>query len=140
MSDGEEPLAFAMVMRGFDELVRLHCSKEGAAEFIRAAHSFVVERLPAHRVLIAEGGGRLLGMIDVRDSSHVSLFFVESTERGRGVGRALFQSVVERSKLADAKQPGMTVNFSTWAGAIHEKLGLCRTGPVREPKVVRFVP
>jgi hypothetical protein len=36
--------------------------------------------------LVAEREGELLGMIDVRDSSHASPFFVESGERGHGVG------------------------------------------------------
>ncbi len=139
MAAGEEPAVFDLVMRGFDELVRPDCSEEGVTEFTRAARSFIMARLAGHRVSVAESDGRLLGMIDVRDSSHVSLFFVESGERGRGVGRALLQSAVERYASA-ARSPAMTVNSSTWAVAIYEHLGFAATGPVSELNGIRFVP
>lgn len=77
--EGEEQAVSALVMRVFDELVRADCTEEGVAEFMRAARAFVVEHQPGHQVTVAERGGRLLGMIDVRDTSHVSLLFVNSS-------------------------------------------------------------
>jgi predicted GNAT family N-acyltransferase len=140
MAPGEEREVLALVMRGFDELVRPDFSDEGAAEFARAAQSFVVERQDGHRITVAERGGRIVGMIDVRDSSHVCLFFVESAERGRGTGRALLDSAMQQCLAA---QPGpwtITVNSSPWAVPVYERLGFLATSSEIEHNGMRAVP
>jgi GNAT superfamily N-acetyltransferase len=91
---GEEQEVLSLVMRGFDELVHPDFSDEGIAEFIRSARSFVLERPDGHRITVAEHDERVAGMIDVRDSSHVALFFVEAGERGQGIGRALLATAM----------------------------------------------
>ena len=140
MASGEEPLVFELVMRGFDEVVRADCTEEGVAEFSRAVHSFIVERQPGHHVTVAERDGRPLGMIDIRDGWHVSLFFVESGDRGRGVGRALLETALRRPASGAAGPAEIAVNSSLWAVPIYERLGFTATGPVSEVKGIRFVP
>ena len=141
MAMGEEPEVFALVMRGFDELVRVDCTESGAAEFTRAVRAFVVERQPGHRVTVAEKDGRLLGMIDVRNASHVCLFFVESEGRGRGVGRALLESAEQHGAGDGATAPfEMSVNSSLWAVPVYERLGFTAVSPVSEINGIKFVP
>jgi GNAT superfamily N-acetyltransferase len=140
MVAGEEQAVFALVMRGFDELVRPDFSDEGIAEFTRAARSFVIERPPSHLISVAQRDGQLVGMVDVRDSSHVSLFFVEQTERGRGVGRALLDFAIERSGSAKPIPSAITVNSSPWAVPVYKRLGFLATGPESETNGIRCVP
>jgi GNAT superfamily N-acetyltransferase len=140
MAAGEEQAVYALVMRGFDELVRIDCTEEGAAEFTRAVRAFVIERQPGHQVTVAESDGRLLGMIDVRDMSHVCLFFVESGDRGCGVGRALLHSATEQGGVGGAGPVELTVNSSPWAVPAYERLGFTATAPVSETHGIRFVP
>jgi GNAT superfamily N-acetyltransferase len=140
MVAGEEQAVLALVMRGFDELVRPDFSDEGVAEFTRAARSFVVELPVGHSITVAERDGRLVGMIDLRDSSHVSLFFVESVDRRRGVGQALLQSALGRCRPAGSSPSQVTVNSSPWAVPVYERLGFQATGQEREINGIRFVP
>jgi GNAT superfamily N-acetyltransferase len=140
MVAGEEHEVLALVMRGFDELVRPDFSDEGVAEFTRAARSFVVERPPGHLIFVAERDGRIVGMVDVRDSSHVSLFFVEQSERGRGVGRALLDFAIERSGSAKPIASAITVNSSPWAVPVYQRLGFLATGPESETNGIHCVP
>ena len=140
MVAGEEQAVLALVMRGFDELVRPDFSDEGIAEFTRAARLFVIERPAGHRITVAERDGRLAGMIDMRDSSHVSLFFVESVDRRRGVGRALLESALERCRLVGSSPSEVTVNSSPWAVPVYERLGFQVTGQESEINGIRCVP
>jgi GNAT superfamily N-acetyltransferase len=135
----EEQAILALVMRGFDELVRPDFSSEGAAEFARAARAFVIARPAGHRITVAEHDGRIVGMIDLRDSSHVCLFFVESSDRGRGIGRALLESAIERASAASIPST-ITVNSSPWAVSVYERLGFLATGPEIERNGIRAVP
>jgi predicted GNAT family N-acyltransferase len=140
---GEEQAVLALVMRGFDEVVRPDFSDEGVAEFTRVASAFVLERPAGHRVTVAEHAGRLVGMIDVRDSSHICLFFVEAGDRGHGVGRALLESALEQSSSAKWAEPtptAITVNSSPWAVPVYGRLGFAATGPEIEKNGIRTVP
>lgn len=140
MADGERERVFDLVMRSFDRFLRPDYSDEGIGEFGRAAHSFVVERPVNHRISVAERDGALLGMIDVRDWSHICLFFVEPSEQGQGIGRALLAAAVEQSVRAGVSPRALTVNSSPWAVKVYERLGFARTGPLVEHKGIRAVP
>jgi GNAT superfamily N-acetyltransferase len=140
MVSGEEARVFALVMCGFDEVVRPDFSAEGVAEFNRAARSFIFERPAGHCLRVAERGGRIVGMLDVRDHSHVCLFFVERDVRGTGVGRALLQAAIEGASQTGERRSTITVNSSTWAVKVYERLGFDATGPVSEQNGIRFVP
>jgi predicted GNAT family N-acyltransferase len=140
MVSGEEQAVLALVMRGFDERVRPDFSDQGAVEFTRAARCFVVERPAGHRITVAEHEGRLVGMIDVRDSSHISLFFVERNDRGHGVGRTLLESAIEPCLSAEPRPSAITVNSSPWAVPVYEGLGFIATGSDIERNGIRAVP
>jgi GNAT superfamily N-acetyltransferase len=138
MAAGEESAVLALVMRGFDEFVRPDFTDEGAAEFTAAARSFVLDHPTDHRITVAERDGCLLGMIDVRDGSHICLFFVDRDSRGCGVGRAVL-AAAERSSEAGTPSR-ITVNSSLWAVPVYEHLGFAVTGPTIEHKGIRAVP
>lgn len=149
MAADEATAALALVIRGFDELVRPDFTDEGAAEFAKAARTFVADRPAGHRVTVAERDGRILGMIDVRDGSHICLFFVEREQRGRGVGRALLACALahaagdEGLAAGDAGDEGpaaVTVNSSPWAVPVYERLGFRTTGPQVERIGIRAIP
>jgi GNAT superfamily N-acetyltransferase len=137
---GEEQAVLALVVRGFDELVRPDFSEEGVLEFTSAASVFVLDRPAGHRITVADRVGQLVGMIDVRDSSHICLFFVEAGEREQGIGRALLETAIERSSATGPTPSAITVNSSPWAVPVYEGLGFVATGPEIEHNGIRAVP
>ena len=140
MDPGEEQAVLALVMRGFDEVVRPDFSDEGVSEFTRAASAFVLEHPAGHRITIAERDGRLVGMIDLRDSCHICLLFVEAGERGQSVGRALLETAIEHRSSPEPTPSAITVNSSPWAVPVYERLGFVSTGPEIERNGIRAVP
>jgi GNAT superfamily N-acetyltransferase len=137
---GEEEQVLDLVMRSFDQSVRPDFSDEGVAEFSRAARSLVMEHPAGHLITVAERDGSLLGMIDVRDLSHISLFFVEPSEQGHGVGRALLKAAIEQSIRGGISPLALTANSSPWAVTVYERLGFVPTGPLIEHNGMRAVP
>lgn len=138
MEPGEAETVLALVMRVFDELVRPDFTEAGIAEFTRTARSVVMDQPQGHEALVAESDGRVVGMIDVRDGSHISLFFVDADCRGRGVGRALVEEVARRIPEAPTRQT--TVNSSPWAVPVYERLGFVGTAPLQEKDGIRYMP
>jgi GNAT superfamily N-acetyltransferase len=134
MAPGEEREVLGLVMRGFDELVRPDFSDDGATEFERAASSFVIDHPAGHHITVAERDGAIVGMIDIRDGSHVCLFFVDAGARRVGVGRRLMASTTGNGCSA------ITVNSSPWAVPVYESLGFVATGPEIERNGIRAVP
>jgi GNAT superfamily N-acetyltransferase len=134
MAADEAQAVLDLVMRGFDELVRPDFSDEGASEFTRTATSFVIDHPAGHHITVAESDGELVGMIDVRDRSHVCLFFVDTRSRRRGIGRGLLESAL------GAESPTLTVNSSPWAVPVYECLGFVSAGPEIERNGIRAVP
>jgi GNAT superfamily N-acetyltransferase len=140
MATGEETAVLGLVMRGFAGYVRPDCTEAGAAEFTRTVRSFVLDRPAGHVITVAESDGRLVGMIDVRDACHISLFFVERDSQGRGIGRALLETALSRARTTDPDLRAITVNSSPWAVPIYTSLEFVRVGPEQEREGIRFVP
>ena len=137
---GEEQLVFGLVERVFDEFVRRDFTKEGIANFLHVARAMLFDQSAQHFVMVVESTGRLIGVIDVRESSHISRFFVETTYQRQGIGRQLLNEAVA---LCCGKKPSLTaidVHSSLWAVSIYEKLGFIQTGPEEERSGIRFVP
>jgi GNAT superfamily N-acetyltransferase len=140
MTASDEERVFDLVMRGFDASVRPDLSIQGGESFSQAARGFIFDHPENHFILLAEDGEDLLGMIDVRDCDHVSLFFVEPSRQRTGVGRALLEVAIERCRLAGSAPQSVTVHSSLSAVTAYERLGFGRTGGAREENGIRYVP
>ncbi len=81
-------------------------------------------------------GERLLGVLATREARrHLTLFFVDPAEMGRGVGKTLFRGV-----LPELPGPELTVNSSPYAVPVYGRLGFFQTGPERQADGIRSVP
>jgi GNAT superfamily N-acetyltransferase len=139
MVAGEEQAVLDLVMRVFDEFVRPDFSAGGVKEFSASAHAFVLERPAGHSIVVAERDGELVGMLDLRDGSHIALFFVESAHQGRGVGAALLDEAIGRSLAHGADTAAITVNSAPSAVRAYRSLGFDATAPERDVNGIRFV-
>ena len=84
---------------------------------------------------VAEHDSRVLGVIAIRDGSHVYHLFVRSDAHGRGIARALWQHV--RSMSAERV---FTVNSSLYAVPVYERLGFRATEAPKKADGLEFVP
>ena len=109
-------------------------TKEGADEFFKSIHDD--EWLNQINMYGAFDGDRLVGVIATRqEGTHIALFFVDGEYHRKGIGRLLFQRVLE-----DNKVNYMTVNSSPYAVPVYEKLGFEATDKEQVKNGLRFTP
>ncbi len=107
-------------------------TEDGVKEFDRSIHNrgFISQL----RFFGAFEGDSMVGVIAVRKSSHIALFFVKGEYHRRGIGRRLF----ERAKSECGER--ITVNSSPYAAEIYRKLGFKETDSEQEVNGLRFTP
>jgi GNAT superfamily N-acetyltransferase len=91
-----------------------------------------------HFCLVAESDGRIAGMIEMRDHSHVSMLFVE--ERGRGLGRALLERALAVCRERNPGLETVSVHSSRFAVPFYGRFGFRTIGPERTKGGITFVP
>jgi GNAT superfamily N-acetyltransferase len=128
-------LAYAV----FDEAVAPGFSPRGIVEFRRAARSFVLDAPDGHVVHVAVDDECVVGMIDIRDASHICLFFVDPATQGRGVGRGLFSAASAKAGVSGSDSCTITVNSAPSAVDVYERLGFVATAPEQERDGIRYV-
>lgn len=84
---------------------------------------------------VAEGESGICGLIAVRDLTHVFHLFVHADAHGRGVARSLWEHVRGRSVATT-----FTVNASTFAVPVYERLGFVATSGPQAASGFVFVP
>lgn len=131
-----------MIKRVFDDFMSGEYTKEGIAQF----NSFVEEgtikeRLAAGSlILIARDGETLAGMIEVRDGSHIPLFFVRDEYQRKGLGKKLFRVAMKRNIERNPSVEIITVNSSPYAVDIYKSLGFRNCATMQVKSGIRYYP
>ena len=88
---------------------------------------------------LAEMGDQVVGVVGVRDNSHLYHFFVAEKYQGRGIGRKLWQVAMDTC-LSNGNAGEFTVNSSRYALGIYEKLGFVAQSAPKEKSGVVYIP
>lgn len=128
------PEALELVWKVFSEYEAPDYSEEGIREFYNSIHD--EKYLSQLRMYGAFDGARLVGVIAVRGGgTHIALFFVDGKYHRRGIGKALFQTMLKRCPAER-----MTVNSSPYAVPIYRRLGFSETDHEQTISGLRFTP
>jgi len=141
LADADE--AADLVRRVFIEHVAPLYMAEGIGEFQAYAspEGFKTRLGTRHAGFVAENqSAHIVGLVEIRDSSHLSLLFVSSLQQRRGIGRALVQEAMDLCRKATPPYPAITVNASPNSVRAYERFGFVPTGPEQERNGIRFVP
>ena len=108
-----------------------------SAEGVRAFKAFLSDRemLSLFTIYGAFENETPIGMLAVRDSIHISLFFVDGRHHRKGVGTALFQHF-----LLEARPAIVTVNAAPFALPFYRHLGFVQTGSETLENGIRYTP
>jgi N-acetylglutamate synthase-like GNAT family acetyltransferase len=108
------------------------CTKEGARKLLAASSTESIKEnmRKGFRYHVAEGEGRVVGVVGMEDNRHVYHLFVDTSVQKRGLGRRLFQ-VAREAALAAGGSGEFTVNSSNYAVGFYARLGFRRRwGPL----------
>ena len=79
---------------------------------------------------------KLVGIIATRnEGSHIALFFVDGKYQGRGIGRELWNEVINSSLAKE-----ITVHSSIYAKGFYSKLGFIQVGSLQNDGGIQYIP
>ena len=142
MKSGEEALIADLVFGVFAEFVEPLYSQEGVEQFKKfACADALADRLGAGNLfLLAESGQRIIGVIEVREHSHVGLLFVEKSFQREGIARELLGRSIEICRRQNPGIRKITVNSSPNAIAAYQRIGFTTVEEEQLQNGMRFVP
>ena len=138
----DEEQAIDIVSTTFSEFVAPGFSDEGIAEFFKYANADAFrERARAnHFTIVAQKSRDLIGLIEMRDNNHISLFFVRKQYQNMGVGKSLFKMAQKTCLKNRPDLEKMTVNASPNSVPAYEKMGFACDNTEQCVNGIRFVP
>lgn len=138
----EDARAISDLIRPLAErYIAYESSSEGAVNLLASLEAEAIERYltSGYEYHVAEEDGVLVGVVGVRDNSHLYHLFVADDFRGRGLARQLWQ--VSRNACRQAGNIGeFTVNSSQFAVGMYRKFGFVETGPPETKSGVTSTP
>ncbi|MBP2657034.1 MAG: Histone acetyltransferase HPA2-related acetyltransferase [Firmicutes bacterium] len=143
MKPGEEEKVANFVWSVFEEFEASGYKKEGINEF----KNFILPEKMKVRcesgkifILCCKDMDEIVGVISIRESSHISLLFVKKEYQRRGIARRLFELALEKCCTAKPNLQVITVNSSLYAVGIYEKMGFEATDSEQEKDGIIFTP
>ena len=104
-------------------------TKEGITSFRNFVRDPILKTLfieGKYNVLAAFNNNIIVGIIGVRNETHISLLFVDSEYHKKGIARRLVEKTFERTYEKYGKRE-MTVNSSPYAVGFYHKMGFVDT-------------
>src|SRR5215213_6741280 len=138
---GEAERIAALVNSLSAKFILCDFTPEGRERFL-AEHGadMVAERIRKHFLYcVAECEGELVGVLSMRDKTHLHHLFVTETFQRQGLGRRLWE--IAMTKCLQAGNPGLfTVNSSRFAVPVYERFGFRAAGSEQNAGGVLFLP
>lgn len=131
----ERACALELVFRTFMKYEAPDYSKEGVESFRKS----VIDNKDFLNHIVLHGafqGEEIRGVIATRNQgNHIALFFVDEKYHQQGIGKSLFQTVLQKCNSNE-----MTVHSSPYAVRIYQHLGFVETAPEQITDGIRYTP
>ena len=142
MQPGQEKIVISIVKEAFDKNIAPGYTQEGIEEFFKFANeNSLAERTKSNSfVIIAYQDKKAVGIIEIKDYCHISMYFVKPQYQKKGYGKALFN---EALSIIIGKGNGinkLTVNSSLNAVPSYERLGFKIQNEEQCFNGIRFIP
>lgn len=124
----------AFIRRVFDEFVSPDISPLGCQNFYRfiAPAEFQKRLGKESAAILALDNDIIAGMIEMRQSDHIALLFVDRAYQKQGIASELLRQAIVKSKDFNPDLHKITVNSSPYTVHIYEKMGFSATDTEQE--------
>ena len=143
MKFGEELKVANLVWSVFEEFEAPGYKQEGIDEFknfILPENITTLCNNGQFFVLCCKNSDEIIGVIAMRDNSHISLLFVKKEYHRNGIAHKLFNIALEKCYDKDHNLQTITVNSSPCAVKIYEKMGFLKKDLEQEINGIKFTP
>lgn len=138
--DWEE--AMSLAWRTFLQFEASDYSPEGVKNFENFITDSTLYRMfimGAYQMFVALDGEKIVGMITLRDMTHISLLFVDEKYHRQGIGRALMLHLVNYL-LTELQASRVTVNASPYGVDFYHRLGFRDLYPEQKRDGIIYTP
>ena len=140
---GEVDFVSNMVDNIFDEFVGKDYSVEGNntfKDYIKPEN--IIKRLVDKSSIFftVKNKSVIIGMTEIKNKDHISLFFVKKEFHGKGIGKCLFRYYLKKIQDENLRIKTITVNSSFYAEKIYSKLGFVKTNEIQEKDGIKYIP
>ena len=115
-------------------------------EGIRSFEDFITDSglkrmflMGVYQMMVAFVDNKMVGIISLRNNTHISLLFVDRNYHKRGIGKALIRALAAYVK-AEMGQNKLTVNASPYGVGFYHRLGFQDIGPEKQQDGIIFTP
>jgi len=132
-----------MIDRIFDEFVGKDYSLEGNNTFKdyikpqNIKNRFIDK---SSQFFLAKAEDEIIGIMEIRNKDHISLFFVKKEFLGNGIGKCLFEYYLNKTKNENTEIKTITAHSSIYAERIYSKLGFIKTDEIQEKDGIKYIP
>jgi predicted GNAT family N-acyltransferase len=142
MEPGEKVGVIDLVSKVFDEFVAPLYSQEGVSEFMKYLRvDDLTERLKAGNfVLLVKSGSDIIGVVEVRENSHIALLFVEGSHQKNGTGKGLLKMAIETCQTRNPDTRRINVNSFPNAVTANQNMGFNATKQEQVVNGICFIP
>jgi GNAT superfamily N-acetyltransferase len=138
---GEEKELFLLIKEVYDEFVAPDYPAKGNDFFYDYIQpEKLLERFQGKNeiMLTAKYDNIIIGFLDVKDKSHISLLFIRKTFQGKGISSLLVNEYLKR--IASLNINKITVHASPYSVKIYEKLGFTSNSEMLEENGIAYLP
>ena len=142
MKAGEQDIAVDLVLRVFNDFVAPQYPEEGIEEFKKYVNSEAVgNRLKDGNIFIlAKDGNKTVGIIEMRNNSHIALLFVERDCQRQGIAGELVRRAIAVCLEMNPQPDKITVNSSPNAYDAYYSIGFRGERAVKTVNGIQFIP
>jgi GNAT superfamily N-acetyltransferase len=134
--------AMALAWRTFMKFEAHDYTAEGVESFLDFISDNVLYRMfimGVYQLFVACDKKRLIGMISLRNETHISLLFVDERYHKQGIGRRLMEYVGNYVKTEEGHRM-LTVNAAPYAIGFYHRIGFVDTGRLQMSDGIYYTP
>jgi GNAT superfamily N-acetyltransferase len=132
-----------MINNVFNEFVGIDYSENGKKTFKDyITPKNILERFnnKTSQFYVAKYINDIIGILEIKNKDHISLFFVKKEYHGKGIGKKLFDNYIKTLKQDNNGIKVITVNSSFFAENIYSKMGFIKTNEIQEKDGIKYIP
>lgn len=134
--------AMSLAWRTFLRFEADDYSPEGVRNFENFVTDSTLYRMfvvGSYQLFVALDGKKIVGMLTLRDGTHISLLFVDEKYHRKGIGRALIQ-YLSNYLLTELQASRVTVNSSPYGIEFYHRLGFHDLRPQEKRDGIIYTP
>ena len=143
MKENEVTAVYDLVVRVFHEHVSPVYTERGVDKFlgmISPAALLGANKGESSFIIVTRQNNRPIGMLVVREESHIALIFVDSQHQGKGIGKGLINEAIRMCQDRNPKLAAITVNSSPNSISFYKGIGFNPLGDEVDEDGLRYTP